>query len=415
MAPDSRMFSCRNLIAYSSRFSGRADRHPAAAGVARVLLAAGGAVGVVELRLAPADDRVAGLLLAEVDPGLLQAERAGRRDVAFGEGRRAGIGLRGTRPGRDHAEAVRVDQVRVDPVGLAGRRAVHVPHADYLVLRNGRAGLRVPVHGQHAGELVVALDLLELLEGLRHHGRVHQPDVGQVADQPAEVCCGQAGAGLVGLAPDVADAVRQAGVLDLPADVRALLDLLVRLDHELLDDRRVHAADQHRGQHQQAEADGGQQRIAADRAGEEENRAQHGDDRQDGLGRKDRVDIGIRSAGADHSALGEVDAVPVHEVGGRLEQDEHADQHKQVSPGRRCRALALHLRPHCPVQVVHDHRHDQRDQHRGEQVGQHHPQERVDEHEERQVQVELRVRACGTRSGWRTAARSARNSPRTAR
>ena len=79
---------------------------------------------------------------------------------------KAGVPFGLRRAGRrgDDAVAVGVDEMRVDPVGLAGGGPAHVADADQRVLGRRAARQRVPVHGQHIGELVVALDLLELLE-----------------------------------------------------------------------------------------------------------------------------------------------------------------------------------------------------------------------------------------------------------
>jgi hypothetical protein len=67
------------------------------------------------------------------------------------------------------------------------------------------------------------------------------------------------------------------------------------------------------------EPDRGEHRAAPGRSGEEQQGAQDGDDREDGLGRQHRVDVGVRGAGGDRAALGEVDAVPVDPVRHGLE------------------------------------------------------------------------------------------------
>jgi hypothetical protein len=108
-------------------------------------------------------------------------------------------------------------------------------------------------------------------------------------------------------------------------DVGGLLGQFVRLDHELLDDRRVEAADEDRGQDQQPEAHCGQHRAAPGGPREEQQGAQDGDHREDGLGRQHRVDVGVGGAGGDRAPLGEVDAVPVDPVRHGLEQHKHAE------------------------------------------------------------------------------------------
>ena len=87
------------------------------------------------------------------------------------------------------------------------------------------------------------------------------------------------------------------GSLDVLLDVRRFLGLLVRLDLELLHDRRVDPADQDRGEHQQAEADAGQQPGAPPDVGEEQQRADDRDAEQDRLGRQHGVDVGVAQAG----------------------------------------------------------------------------------------------------------------------
>jgi len=349
MAPDSRMFSSRNLIVV--------------------------------------------LPLAEVHPGLEAAQLAARREVAFHVVGRAAAGHR-VLLGRHEPEAVRVHQVGVDPVTLAGRRAGQPADRHDQVLRHRTvAGQRVPVHRQRAGELVEPLDLLQLLERAGDHGRVHQPEPGQVRRLAVQRRGQLRAEPVVGPHPDALDRIGQAGLVDLPLDVRVLLGQLVGLDHELLDDRRVDPADQDRRQHQQAQPDGGEQRAAPDRAGEEEDGAQHRDDREHGLGRQHGVDVGVGRAGGHRAALGEVDAPPVHPVGHALEQDEHPDQHVDLG-------LRGHGGPRPPgmpaqpaVEHVHRHRGQQRQEHRREQVAQHEAQEGVGEDEERDVEVELRVLA----------------------
>lgn len=125
--------------------------------------------------------------------------------------------------------------------------------------------------------------------------------------------------------------------------------------------------------------------------GEEDQRADERDDREDPLGREHRVHVGVRRA-EGLAAVGEDQAVPVEPVGRGLEQDEHAEQHRQVSPGG---PGGVHPAgrgdPEPAVQVVHDRRRDDRQDHGREQEVQQHPQERHREHEERQVEAELRV------------------------
>src|SRR5262249_61004090 len=95
------------------------------ADVGVVLLPAGARVGVVEFLPRPAgrsaDDHVVVLRLAEVDPRLVYAQLTPRREVALHVVRGAAAG-HGVLLGGHEPETVRVHQVGVDPIALAGRR-----------------------------------------------------------------------------------------------------------------------------------------------------------------------------------------------------------------------------------------------------------------------------------------------------
>ena len=313
------------------------------------------------------------------------------RYVALHE-RRGAVGGRGLRLGRHEPEAVRVDQVGVDPVALALGRPAHPADRDHQVLRDlAAAGQHVTVYRQLGGELVEALDLLELLERLRYHRRVHQPQAVQAHHLARELAGLDAGGAGIGDHLYAIDVVGEPGALDLPGDELGLLGQLVGLHHELLDDRRVDPADEDGRQDQQAEPDGGQHRAAAGRAGEEQHGAQDRDHREHRLGRQDRVDVGVGRPGGHRAALGEVDAVAIEPVGDALEQDERPHQDEQLRLGAGGRPDPPALQPQPAVERVHHHRHRQRQQDRGEQIAEHQPDERVGEDEERDVQLELRV------------------------
>ena len=359
----------------------RADRDAAAAGIRRVRLAARAGVGVVQLELVAADDRVARLLLAEVHPGLPDIELARRRDVALGEVRVATARGRVRRSG-DEPEAVGVDEMAVDPVVLARWRPGHVADAHDHVLGNRTPRHLVPVDGEHARKLVVPLDLLQLLERRRHHAGVELTHIGKRGRLGAQLGQRLGRHRRIRGHLHLVDPVRGAGVLDLAGEVRALLGELVGLDHELLHDRRVEPADDHGGEHQQAEPDGRKHRVPADRAGEEQRRADQRDHREHGLGRQHGVHIRVRGAGLHHTSLREIDAVAVDPVSDGLEQHEDADEHEQVNPGALGCALTTQLQPQPAVQVVHDGGRQDRQQHAREQEAEHHADERIVKDEE---------------------------------
>nr|WP_234331063.1 hypothetical protein [Streptomyces sp. NRRL F-4474] len=216
---------------------------------------------------------------------------------------------------------MRVLEVVVDPVVLRDAADVQLTQADDRVLP------AVPVDGERGREGVVALDLLELLEGRRDDVRVEQAQAGRgVGSRP------QLGAVLglrdarVVLDLGPGDPVGVARRLDVLLDVRGFLGLLVRLDLELLHDRRVEPADQDRREHHQAEADDRQLPGAAPQRREEQHGADRGDGHEDRLRRQVRVRVDVPQArpvvgGLEVAGL-HGEPVPVEPVRHRLERDE---------------------------------------------------------------------------------------------
>ncbi len=364
---------------------------PAVALVAGGLLAV--VVGVVDLLLGTADDRVRGGLLAVVDPLLVRAELALGGQVGLGEDRpalRVGAGALGG----DHSVAVRVTEVVVDPVLLRDAREVDLAQTDDRVLVLAVLGVAVDI--QVGRERVVVPDLLELLERRRDDVRVHDPDARRGVDVIAErgLVLRLARAGVVGDLGAV-DAVGLARRLEVLLDVRRFLGLLVRLDLELLHDRRVQAADEDRGEHHQTEADHGQLPGAPPQGGEEQQRADDGDAEQDRLGRQVGVGVDVPQArpvvGRPEVAGLHRESVPVEPVGDRLQGDEDADEHRQVPGGRRRGAGAGAGDAQPAVQVVGERGGDHGEDRGGEAEAEQEPVPGQVEGVEGDVQLELRV------------------------
>ena len=158
----------------------------------------------------------------------------------------------------------------------------------------------VAVDVQVGREVVVGTDLLELL--------VRRADtiVGSMQPDARPWCRSRPAAGsAVGLGRGrssrctltLVDAVRRARRLDVALDVRRLLGPLVRLDLELLDDRRVDAADERCADStSRPTPTPGSSQVRRHDVGEEQQRADHRDDREDRLGRQHGVDVGVGAA-----------------------------------------------------------------------------------------------------------------------
>ncbi len=343
------------------------------------------------LRALPDDRVVLAEQFAEVDVGLGHLDVAGRRQVPGGEvGQPAGrlVGRRGDEP-----VAVGVDEVLVDPVGLvAGElRRVELAGADDVVLRLAVDGVAVDV--ELVVEAVVVEDPLPLVERRSEDVGVEQPGIGDRAGVVLDLLLfdrSDVGRGVVRAVVDLGDPVRRPGRLDVALDVRLFLLVRVGLDLELLDDRRVGAADQHAGEHQQDERDGREGEVAEEHVGEERDRADQRHRQQNRLGRQHGVDVGVGRPG-DPAAVGEHQAVAVEVVGKHLEHDQPAQQDREVGPRRRSGLVPRRLDPQSAEEVVHDHRGDQRQQERDEEVAEDEALERIGEGVVGQVLVELRI------------------------
>ena len=90
--------------------------------------------------------------------------------------------------------------------------------------------------------------------------------------------------------------------LDVVVDVRLLELLLVRLDLELLHERRIRGAEQHRDDREQPHRDDRQAPLLRADVHEEQHRADHRDERQEVQRGQLRLDLGVARA-LDHAAL----------------------------------------------------------------------------------------------------------------
>ena len=283
-----------------------------------------------------------------------------------------------------------VDQVTVQPVVLVVRRALELTGGNDRVDQVAVA-VRVAVDLQHVRELVEPADLLHLLEGLRDHGGVGQTDARNGVGLRRQLLRSELRGGVVGLDFRVRDAVRLTRVLDIAFDVRTLQALLVRVDLEVLDDRRIGHTHDQAGQQEQSEGRHRDQRVLEDDVGEEEDRADHRDDGEDRHRGLHRVHVRVGST-ERVPAVGEHQSVAVQPVGPCAQQHEEAQQDREVHPGGGGGALTgIVLQPHAAVQVVHDDGGDERQDDGRVQVAEQDPQERVGEREERDVHPELGV------------------------
>nr|WP_244890397.1 hypothetical protein [Streptomyces cyaneofuscatus] len=288
-----------------------------------------------------------------------------------------------------------VREVVVDPVPLGQALDVQLTQTDDGVLLLAVLAL-VAVDVQRLGELVVVPALLELLEGRGDDVGVHHAVAGgRVGGGPQLGVVARGGLARVVLHHRVVDVVRIACRVDVLLDEGRFLGLLVRLDLELLHDRRVEPADQDRREHHQAEADDRQLPGAAPQRREEQHGTDRRDEEQDGL----RREIGVR---VDEPQAGPVvrglevtglhrEAVPVEPVGHGLQGDEDAEQHREMTGGRGGGAGAGAGDAQPAVQIVGQGGGDQREHGRREAEAQQEAVPRQVEGVEGDVQLELGV------------------------
>src|SRR5699024_9975250 len=202
---------------------------------------------------------------------------------------------------------------------------------------------------------------------------------------------GQLGGRVVGLYLGVGDVVRLAFAVYFELDVRALVALLVRVDLEALIALVGRHYHDHDLQQQKLEACPHTHGILKVDVGEEQNRTDDRDDGEDHQGGLDRVHIRVGST-EGVAAIGKDQAVTVQPVGARTQEHEQAQEHGQVHPCGGGGALSgVVLQAYPAVQVVHDHRGDERQDHGHVHVAEQGLDERQCEREEADVHTELGV------------------------
>ncbi|MEI2713861.1 MAG: hypothetical protein V9G04_11395 [Nocardioides sp.] len=294
-----------------------------------------------------ADDGVRRAPLTEVDPRLITvgrevAQRPLPRLLALGPLHRAALGLVVERTlvgvRRDHAVAVGVDGVQVGPVAAALVEPGLVELAYAQRQRAHPAVQQISVDVEDRSDRVVRPDLLLLLEAALDEQRIHDRQRGRLGGDIAIARILGDLAGILGRFDGV-DAVRQPGRLHVARDVGRFLVAGRRVDRELLQQPRPDQAEQHRGDEHQRQTGGGQTPGALPDVGEEQQRTDHRDPREDLASGHHRVLVGVvhprdqRTARAEHV----VAAQPIVDA---LQQHEDAEQHRQLHLRSRAEPIA---------------------------------------------------------------------------
>ena len=332
-----------------------------------------------------ADDRVVGGELPVVGPRLADRDVAllgqvGNRVI------RVPVGHRVRRRGNETV-AVGEHHVLVDPVLLRVVQSVSIQlsHSDDIVL--GLTVHGVAIHRQLIGKTVEVPQLLLLGERrgkdigieqtrIRHRVGVRD-DVLRIAGEGALVV------DVIDLV--VANLVRGPGRIDIPRDVLGLTVDAVGVDDHLLQHQRPHPADQHAGEHQQAESDRGQLDGAGERPDDEPDRTDRRDQHQDELRRQHRVDVGVRRTGEGAAAVGEQQLVPVVPVLDRLQQHERGHQQRQLQRRLRGDLAARTGQPDAAEQVLHHRDADETDGDDDEQP----PQDQLDHRQREDIKADV--------------------------
>ena len=357
------------------------------------LTALGVVIRVIELlrvrALGGAHDRVLRGVRREVDPLLVVAHlTAGGHGLLPVGGQAVGgerIAVRG-----DDAETVGVDGVHVHPGALLGRQAreVHLAHGDDGVAALIADGVAVDLHARV--EAVVGPRLLELLDGLRDDLRVEQADLRGRLRVLAQLTRLRGRRRIVVRVLEALEPVGLQGRIDVVLDVGGFQFALVRGDPELLNERRIHPADDQGRYDGHGDADDRKAPGPLERRDEEEDGDEHRDHREDRMRRQRRLDVGVHGAVHVGAALGEqrVASQPVI----RAEQQ---GGHRGEDPGDVARGLGG-VRPgeqaDRPVQVGHDDRRREGEERRLHEEGDEEVEGGQREHEEGDVKAELRIR-----------------------
>ena len=338
--------------------------------------------------------------LAEVDPRLVLAQQAHRRDAAGGEDRLA-VALALIAEGRHHAVAVGVDGALVVPqfAGFDGGQ-VELAHGHHHVEAAPVDLVAVDVEGLR--EAVVAAHLLQLLEGTGDDRGIHQANGGQGLRVGPQLAGADRRDGLVVLDLDVVDAVGLLRRRQVGRDEAALALRLVGLHLEALDEPGVHHGEDDPGDHQQRDRQAGHAPTHLVGVVEAHQRAQQRHRGQDGLRGDPGGRIGVGHTG-EQLVGGDRIQVAGQEGGDREEGQPQAQQDRHVAL-RRHGALSGGIAQPAqgqggqrPGHEMHGQRGDPA-QHQGEQ---HETDQelhgRQDENEEGDIHLEMGIR--GTEPG----------------
>ena len=339
------------------------------------------------------DDGVRRRELAEVDARLLEVEFADRRDVTSEEVGRP-VGLRSVVVGRDETVAVGEHGDLVRPISLAigDTGEVDLTGRHHGSTLSARQVVAVDIESRVEG--VVATNLLQLVVRGGNDRRVEQADVvdgsGAGFDDLYRRWGHRSGV-LFDLG--VVDLVRGPCRLDVAFDVRAFADQFAWANLELLDDQRVDATHNHRGEHHQPEADERNNPLPAERIQQEQQPDEQRDERQDVQRGKLCVDVGVlqtRESARKIAALDD-EVVAVEPVRDRLEEQEDGHGDRDLDLRRRRRPVTLWLQTQTTEEVVHDDTEREGDKGCGEGESEEEPQERQFERVEGHIKTELRV------------------------
>ena len=324
---------------------------------------------------------------------MLEVEFADRRDVTGEEVGRP-VGLRGVVVGRDETVAVGEHGDLVRPIALAvgDTGEVDLTSGHHGSPLSARQVVAVDIESRVEG--VVTTDLLQLVVRGGNDGGVKQTDVvdgsGAGFDDLHRRWGHRSGV-LFDLG--VVDLVRGPCRLDVAFDERSFADQFTRANLKLLDDQRVDATHDHRGEHHQPEADERNDPLPAERIEQEQQPDKKSDERQDVQRGKLCVDVGVLQTGESARKIAALDdeVVAVEPVRDRLEEQEDGHGDRDLDLRRRCRPVALRLQTQTAEEVVHDDTERESDEGRGEGEPEQEPQERQFERVEGHIETELRV------------------------
>ena len=175
---------------------------------------------------------------------------------------------------------------------------------------------------------------------------------------------------------------------------------LLRRYAEALDERRVRRAEQHRDRTEHDDRDDRQRPSLPHDVREEQHGADHRGEDQEVQRRQLRVHVGVRRA-LHHAAMRAQEVEPPQVVAPRLDQHDHAEQHREVGASRRGHALAPRagLRADASPEEVRDRGEERDAHHRREQPALQELEPREAEDVERRVTTELWIRGAERHAG----------------